>query len=273
MSTSDHRSSNAEEGLRALVRSVLADAGLSQAAVAGRLDLSTKHLSQMLNGRAHLTLWWAEQILALCGRHVELAAVPTNPEAEAISGVGGRTPSPLPWPWAKTIWSSDAGATIHIPATDPDGDETDVLTVTASDVPVLAAMLGDRFGRRPDIGVPPDAFDRLVRVAAYVSIGRSAVDHNYPDATARYALGALDDAGLLPPPGKDNPAVVHACPRPGTGITPCCNRRPLDLPRGERITTVPDAVTCTASAALTETVPMPVLKAAVPRARQGGSGA
>lgn len=270
MATSEHRSSNAEEGLRTLVRSVLADAGLSQAAVADRLNLSTKHLSQMMTGRAHLTLWWAEQILALCGRHLELAAAPPGPERDGIPG-GDEPRSPLPW--AQKIWSSDAGATIHIPATGPDGDEADVLTVTASDVPVLAAMLADRFGRRPDIGVPPDAFGQLVRVAAYVSRGRSAVDHTYPDGTARYALGALDDAGLLPRIGSADQAVVHACPRQGTGITPCCGRSPLELPRSERITTDPDAVTCTASATLAETAPLPVLKLPAPQARQEAPGA
>ena len=51
------------------------------------------------------------------------------------------------------------------------------------------------------IQVPRDAFDALVRVAEYVSYGRSAVGHQpdsapYPDTLARRALGALDDAGL-----------------------------------------------------------------------------
>ena len=51
--------------------------------------------------------------------------------------------------------------------------------------------------------VPREAFDALVQVATYVSLGRRAVDHqpdgqSYPDAAARRALGMLDDAGLLP---------------------------------------------------------------------------
>lgn len=51
--------------------------------------------------------------------------------------------------------------------------------------------------------VPRGAFEDLIRVAEYVSCGRSAVGHQpdgaaYPDATARRALGALDAAGLLP---------------------------------------------------------------------------
>jgi len=53
------------------------------------------------------------------------------------------------------------------------------------------------------VPVPCEAFDALVRIAQYVSLGRSAVDHQpdsapYPDSTARRALGALDGAGLLP---------------------------------------------------------------------------
>ncbi|MGW9299567.1 hypothetical protein ACWHA3_01915 [Streptomyces cyaneofuscatus] len=54
------------------------------------------------------------------------------------------------------------------------------------------------------VPVPPRAFDRLVRVAMWVSRGRSMahtpdpqISGSYPDAAARFALGALDDAGLL----------------------------------------------------------------------------
>lgn len=55
--------------------------------------------------------------------------------------------------------------------------------------------------------VPRAALDDLVQVAAYVSFGRRAIDHQpdgapYPDATARRALGELDDAGLLDENGK-----------------------------------------------------------------------
>jgi hypothetical protein len=79
----------------------------------------------------------------------------------------------------------------------PDGDQTaswgdllvqDVETKVWSVIPANIVQ------------VPREAFDALVRVAEYVSYGR-AVDHQpdgapYPDALARQALGALDDAGL-----------------------------------------------------------------------------
>lgn len=46
--------------------------------------------------------------------------------------------------------------------------------------------------------VPREAFDRLTQVAAYVSMGRGYIGvQPYPDATARAALGMLDQAGLL----------------------------------------------------------------------------
>lgn len=53
----------------------------------------------------------------------------------------------------------------------------------------------------PYVQVPRDAFDALVKVAEYVSYGRSAVGYQpdgapYPDALARRALGALGDHGL-----------------------------------------------------------------------------
>jgi hypothetical protein len=58
-------------------------------------------------------------------------------------------------------------------------------------------------GERGYVAIPRGAFDALVQVATYVSLGRRAVDHQpdstpYPDAAARRALGLLDDAGLLP---------------------------------------------------------------------------
>ena len=39
-------------------------------------------------------------------------------------------------------------------------------------------------------------------------------------------------------------SVVHVCPPDGTGITPCCGHTPYDLPANDRITTLPDLVTC-----------------------------
>lgn len=48
------------------------------------------------------------------------------------------------------------------------------------------------------VPVPREVFDRLVKVAMHVSLGRSAAFLTpYPDAAARTALGVLDDAGLI----------------------------------------------------------------------------
>ena len=42
-----------------------------------------------------------------------------------------------------------------------------------------------------------------------------------------------------------HPEVVHGCPPPGSGQTPCCHRSPWDLPVTDRMTLQPDLVTCT----------------------------
>lgn len=63
---------NAEDCLRQQVRSALGYAGISQAEAARQLGLSTKHMSQMLTGRATLTLGWAERIAALCDMRIEV---------------------------------------------------------------------------------------------------------------------------------------------------------------------------------------------------------
>lgn len=48
------------------------------------------------------------------------------------------------------------------------------------------------------VPVPRDALAKLVAVARHVSLGaRAAFVQPYPDATARFALGGLDDTGLL----------------------------------------------------------------------------
>lgn len=65
--------SAAEASLREQVRAALAATGVRQAAVARALGLSTKHVSQMLTGRAPLTLVQAERILGVCGMRVEVA--------------------------------------------------------------------------------------------------------------------------------------------------------------------------------------------------------
>ena len=64
-----------QESLRAQVKEALAEAGISQVQAARQLNLSTKHLSQMLTGKVTLTLGWAERILSLCGRRLEIRAV------------------------------------------------------------------------------------------------------------------------------------------------------------------------------------------------------
>ena len=64
------QSSSAEEQLRTQVRAALIQSRISQAEAARQLGLSTKHMNQMVTGRAPLTLAWAERILALTGMQI-----------------------------------------------------------------------------------------------------------------------------------------------------------------------------------------------------------
>lgn len=70
----------AEDQLRTHVRAALEAAGISQAEACRQLGLSTKHLNQMLTGRATLTLTWAEGLLGLCGQNLVIG---TRPDTEA----------------------------------------------------------------------------------------------------------------------------------------------------------------------------------------------
>lgn len=38
--------------------------------------------------------------------------------------------------------------------------------------------------------------------------------------------------------------ATHACPPDGSGLTPCCERTPFELPATDRITSSPERVTC-----------------------------
>ncbi|MGC4925594.1 helix-turn-helix domain-containing protein [Streptomyces sp. DT117] len=67
--------------LRAQVKAALATARMSQAEAARQLDLSAKHMSHMLTGRATLTLDWADRILTLCGMTLAVAAIPDTGQA------------------------------------------------------------------------------------------------------------------------------------------------------------------------------------------------
>ncbi|GAA3153502.1 hypothetical protein ACFQ0X_43910 [Streptomyces rectiviolaceus] len=60
------------EALRAEVRTGLEASGRSQASVARELQVSTKHLNQMLSGRAAMTVWWAARILRVCGMRLAI---------------------------------------------------------------------------------------------------------------------------------------------------------------------------------------------------------
>ncbi|MFF8610860.1 helix-turn-helix domain-containing protein [Streptomyces sp. NPDC015346] len=64
------------------VRTLLETSGVSQAQAARQLGLSTKHMSQMLTGRAGLSLERAEEILGLCGMALVISVQPVQGRAQ-----------------------------------------------------------------------------------------------------------------------------------------------------------------------------------------------
>ncbi|MEV5854621.1 DUF6085 family protein [Streptomyces anulatus] len=97
----------------------------------------------------------------------------------------------------------------RIPKTFAKGISRDGYALAPSSQPpvVATARVHLDVSATPDaVPVPQEAFDRLVRVAMWVSRGQSMahmpdpatlIGARYPDAAARAALGALDDVGLL----------------------------------------------------------------------------
>ncbi len=67
----------AQDRLRLQVRDALTDANMSQAAAARALGITSKHMSQMMTGKARLNLDWAERILGLCGMTVRTTLIVT----------------------------------------------------------------------------------------------------------------------------------------------------------------------------------------------------
>lgn len=71
-----------QDSLRGQVKTALDAAGVTVENVADRLNLSNRHVEQMLNGKVVLTIGWAEQMLALCGQRLEIRAVSAIPARE-----------------------------------------------------------------------------------------------------------------------------------------------------------------------------------------------
>lgn len=69
---------SAKESLRAQINYLLGASGIKQIWIARQLNVSEKHLSQMLTGQIELTPDWAQRIAALCGHTVTVAVQPLN---------------------------------------------------------------------------------------------------------------------------------------------------------------------------------------------------
>lgn len=68
----------AQDSLREQVRSAVKASGLKQVWMAEKLGVSEKHLSNLLTGRAPLSLDWAEQIAGLCRMRVRIVVEPAK---------------------------------------------------------------------------------------------------------------------------------------------------------------------------------------------------
>ncbi|MCP2339193.1 helix-turn-helix domain-containing protein [Actinomadura rupiterrae] len=74
---------NAAERLGHDLQDAITAAGRAQITVAEEIGVSQKHLSQMLIGKAHLSLKWAEKIAEACGRALVVAVVDPDDDLRA----------------------------------------------------------------------------------------------------------------------------------------------------------------------------------------------
>ncbi|MFE3678705.1 hypothetical protein [Streptomyces griseus] len=137
----------------------------------------------------------------------------TDDEFRAVPGIGDTSLATIrqAFPEPKPSRAGDILAALgrRIPETLAKGiSRDDYALAPASEPPVVAtARIDLDVATTPDtVPVPQEAFDRLVRVAMWVSRGQSmahtpdpspVIGSRYPDTAARKALGALDDVGLL----------------------------------------------------------------------------
>ncbi|MBP5913210.1 hypothetical protein F3K34_13305 [Streptomyces sp. LBUM 1486] len=64
------------------------------------------------------------------------------------------------------------------------------------------------------------------------------------EADLHHALAVLDRFHGRDTTAPADSETVHACPPDGSGLTPCCGRTPFELPRTDRISSEPAAITC-----------------------------
>lgn len=81
------------DDLRSQVRAAVKASGIKQAAIAARLGVSEKHLSQMLTGRVRLTVPWADKILTECGSELRFTIHPGTPPAGPAGASTDNTPA------------------------------------------------------------------------------------------------------------------------------------------------------------------------------------
>lgn len=62
----------AEVRLLAAVRALVDESGIKQIHIARKLGVSPKHMSALLTGKAPLSISWAEQVVAACGRSLDI---------------------------------------------------------------------------------------------------------------------------------------------------------------------------------------------------------
>ncbi len=65
-----------ENDVRTAIRAALADAGMTQAELARRIRMSQKHVSQVLTGKAGLSLGMADKMLAAIGSRLKMSVEP-----------------------------------------------------------------------------------------------------------------------------------------------------------------------------------------------------
>jgi hypothetical protein len=107
---------------------------------------------------------------------------------------------------------------------------------------------------QPDAVLPAPA-DRATVLREAAAASHREADRLYEDLGQHAAQGARQVAAVLRRMAAEAAACrvaadttpaepVHACPVDGTGITGCCGRVPFELPRTDRMTRDPNAVTC-----------------------------
>ncbi len=185
---------------------------------------------------------------------------------EQLDQIRAREAAAFPGPWyTDSLTEADGSTSYGVAAKDDLLDDPFVVALqdlnpadaefiahARQDVPALLAEVERLRARVAELEANSEVEQPQARVADFGDwLNENAPEAPCPNWSRERVHGphlwAAPNDGPARCPGVEEPpsSVVHACPRPGSGVTPCCLRTPFELPATDRLAARDRDVTCT----------------------------